>query len=473
MSDRTFDWLRIVLLALAVGGLLLSGALTRMSAGQAAPEVLAWACGKPSVGGQTDCDKALSSGFGRLRIIPPRSVPISVIGMGYFTLLGLWLLAVGRLPGKLHRTWAVPAIIGLFGLIGSVCMVWLLLVTLKAKCGLCLATHAINLPLVLGIWALWLRGGRTAEPLEAEAAPAASAALWKIPALVVVAGLAVGLSQVRETQMMDAIRSLEAESAALDHYAFNQVKKIDIPIGPDDPVRGPANARHTVVIFSDFQCPYCAMFARLFHEVQKALSPGQDISKAPFRMVFKHYPLNPDCNPGRKGLIGVVPRKDHAHSCEAAAAAEAARQLGGNDAFWQMHDLLFANQAKFGQQPYKELASQIGLDSEKFEKLRTDPQTMERIRQAAEESTALGVRTTPSVFLDGKRIERPIKTVDPRNVEAKTVEHWRSLLLWASRPTTSAADPAAAFDEAVRQLRERAQATAPAQSQPAAPATQP
>lgn len=473
MSDRTFDWLRIVLLALAVGGLLLSGALVRMSAGQAPPDVLAWACGQPSASGQTDCDKALRSGFARLMIIPPRPVPTAALGMGYFTLLGLWLLMVGRLPGKLQNAWAIPAIAGLFGLAGSVFMVWLLLVKLKAECGLCLATHAINLPLVAGIWVLWLAGRRRREPAEAEAAPAVPAALWKIPVLVVVAGLAIGLSQVRETQMIDAIKALEVESAALDRFAFNQTKKVDIPVGSDDPVRGPASARHTVVVFTDFQCPYCATFARLFHETQRALSPNQDLSKAPFRLVFKHYPLNPDCNAGRKALAAVAPRTDHAYSCEAAGAAEAARRLGGDDAFWKMHDLLFANQAKLGQQPYKQLAAQAGLDPEEFEKVRQDPQTQERIRRGADEATALGVRTTPSVFLDGKRIERPIKTIDPRQVQAKTIQHWRSLLLWASRPAASGADPAAAFDETIRQLGGTPPATRPALPRPRVPATQP
>jgi protein-disulfide isomerase len=380
---------------------------------------------------------------------------------------------VGRLPGKLQNAWAVPAVAGLFGLIGSVFMTWLLLVALKAECGLCLATHAINLPLVLGIWVLWLAGRRRREPVDVLAAPAAPAPLWKIPVLVLAAGLAIGLSQIRETQMMDAIKSLEAESAALDRFAFAQAKKVDIAIGPDDPVRGPADARHTVVIFSDFQCPYCAQFASLFHEVQKALSPNQDISKAPFRMVFKHYPLNADCNAGRKPLAAIKGIEQHLYSCEAAAAAEAARRLGGNDAFWKMHDLLYANREKLAQQPYKQLAAQIGLDPEKFEEVRQDPQTRERISRDADEATAVGVRTTPSIYLDGKRVERPIKVVDSQNVQAKTIQHWKSLLLWANRPAASTTDPAAAFDEAVRQLGGKPPATAPALPRPRVPATRP
>jgi protein-disulfide isomerase/uncharacterized membrane protein len=473
VSDRTFDWLRILLLALAVGGLLLSGALVRMSAGQAPPNVLAWACGQPTASGQTNCDKVLQSGFSRIMIIPPRPVPVAALGMGYFTFLGLWLLMTSRLPGKLQKAWAAPAVVGLFGLAGSVFMVWAMAKVLKAWCGLCLATHVINLPLVLGIWILWLAGRRGQQPVDALAAPAAPAQLWKIPVLVVIAGLAVGLSQVRETQTFDAVKSLEAESAALDRFAFNQTKKLDIPINPDDPVRGPADARHTVVVFSDFQCAYCATLAPLLQEVQKTLSPDQDLAKAPFRLVFKHYPLNPDCNAGRKPLAAIKASINHPYACEAAAAAEAARQLGGNGAFWKMHDELYRKQAQLDKSPYKQLAAQIGLDPEEFEKVRQDPQTRRRISRDADEGTKLGVRTTPSIFLDGRRIERPIKSVDPQQVLAKTVEHWKSLLLWASLPITPAGDGGAAFDEAVRQLGQAAPATAPALPVPRVAATRP
>jgi len=288
----------------------------------------------------------------------------------------------------------------------------------------------------------------------------------------VIAWLA-GLSQVRETQTFDAIKSLEAESAALDHLAFNNAKKLDIPVNADDPVRGPADARHTVVIFSDFQCPYCATVAPLLYDVQEALSPNQDLAKAPFRIVFKHYPLNPDCNAGRKPLLAIKGSTNHPYACEAAAATEAARRLGGNDAFWKMHDKLYENQAKLGKVPYKDLAAEIGLDPVRFEEVRQDPQTRERISRDADEGTRLGVRTTPSIFLDGRRIDRPVKSIDPQQVRAKTIEHWNSLLLWASRPVTPAGDAGAAFDEAVRQLGRTAPATAPTLPGPRVPATQP
>ncbi len=367
MSDRAFDWLRIVLLALAVAGLLLSGQLVRMHAGEKVADSLDWACG----GLKHTCETVLQSGFARLMIFPPRPVPVAAVGMGYFTFLGLWLLMTGRLPGRLHHAWVVPSVVGLFGLAASGFMIYLMGAVLKTWCGFCLATHIVNLPLVLGIWILWTKGavGPAAEAaVELPAAPEgerlptgqpapsmAAAQLWKIPVLVVIAGVAIAIAQVRQTQTTDAVKSLEAESAALDRLAFNDAKKVDIPVGPEDPVLGPEGARHTVVIYSDFQCPYCGSFAPMFEEVQKALSMNRDISKAPFRIVFKHYPLNPDCNAGRRALLAGNTKNEHPHACEAAAAAEAARRLGGNEAFWKMHDALYKNQARLGQVPYRQL----------------------------------------------------------------------------------------------------------------------
>ncbi len=181
MSDRRFDWLRIVLLALAVAGLLLSGQLVRMHAGEKVADSLDWACG----GVKHTCQTVLQSGFARLMIFPPRPVPVAAVGMGYFTFLGLWLLMTGRLPGRLHQAWSIPSIVGLLGLAASGFMVYLMAGVLKAWCGFCLATHIVNLPLVLGIWILWLKGQAAAVPRPGAELPAVAEGGPAAPAPVV------------------------------------------------------------------------------------------------------------------------------------------------------------------------------------------------------------------------------------------------------------------------------------------------
>jgi protein-disulfide isomerase/uncharacterized membrane protein len=455
LTDRRFDWLRVVLLALAVAGILVSTVLVRMSAGGRAPNFLEWACG----GKEFNCTDVLRSNYARLVILPPRPIPLAAVGTAYFTFLGLWLLMIGRMPGRLQNAWAVPSCLGLLGLAASGLMVYLMVKVVKTWCGLCLLTHAINFPLVIGIWILWLIPGPTdlTEPR-----PGARTQLWRLPVLAIIAGAAIGLAQLRDVQTAEAVKALQTESETADRIAYGYARRYDIPVGPDDPVRGPASAAHTVVVFSDFQCPYCGRFAPLLHYVQQSLSPGNDISRAPFKIVWKHYPLNPDCNPGRKALMQAFPKAktEHEYACDAAAAAEAARLLGGNDAFWKMHDLLFAGQSQFSRHPYKQFASQIGLDPDQFEKVRKDPATLQRVTQDAILGNRLGVRTTPTVFLDGRRVDRPVRTNVHTQVRADTVEHWRNLLRWATI-APRAADGGASYDDVFQSLLQAA-ATRPA-----------
>lgn len=440
MSNRTFDWFRIVVLLLAVIGLGLCVLLVRMSTGQQVPDVVNLVCGGPA-----SCDKALHGNFASLAVFPPRPVPTATLGMAYFTFLGLWLLLVGRLPGRLHRAWLVPSLLGLIGLAASGFFVYAMAYLIHAWCYVCLAAHATNVLLVLGIWILWLQGGSVEEPvvpaLPEEPVAGAAGQIWKVPAMAVVIGLAVGLAQVRDAQTADAMKTLEAESNQLDQVYYMNARHVDIPVDADDPILGPANAPHTVVIFSDLQCPVCSKLSPILEQVQKDLAIeraaragkvaplGQELDYAPFRIVFKHFPLNKTCNPYWQPLIRM---EDHKYACEAAAAAEAARQLGGNEAFWKMHDLIYAHHDQLASEPYKALAEQIGLNGEAFEKAWKAPATLERIQRDMREGQRAGVQSTPSVFLDGRRVERIVKSdVLPAMQMQKTVQMWQHLLQYA------------------------------------------
>ncbi len=363
--------------------------------------------------------------------------------MAYFTFLGIWLLLVGRLPGTLHRAWLIPSIFGLLGLLVSGFFIYLMGKVIHSWCGLCLLTHMVNLPLVMGIWILWLQGGSTPQTVSAgdtQATGSTASQLWKIPVMALVIGLAVNLAQIRDAQTTDAVRTLEAESNLLDQVTYMNARKVNIPIDAEDPVLGPANAPHTVVLFSDLQCPSCARFAPIIETVQRELAidraarvgkvpaSGHDLDYAPFRIVFKHFPLNRTCN---KYWHPIIKMADHKYACQAALAAEAARRLGGNAAFWKMHDLLYRNRDRLASEPYKALAEQIGLNGDEFQKLFDDPATMQRIQRDAKEGGQLGVSSTPTIYLDGRRVERLTKS-DLMPPMQKTVEMWARLLQYAS-----------------------------------------
>ena len=110
----------------------------------------------------------------------------------------------------------------------------------------------------------------------------------------------------------------------------------------DEPQLGPADALVTIVEYSDFQCPFCA-------KVSEPLKEAMASHEGDVRLIFKHFPL------GGHKLAG-----------PAAQATWAAHQQGK---FWEMHDLLFANQRALGDADLAKYGTQLGLDAARYVRL--------------------------------------------------------------------------------------------------------
>jgi protein-disulfide isomerase len=145
----------------------------------------------------------------------------------------------------------------------------------------------------------------------------------------------------------------------------------------DDPARGPATAKVTVVLFSDFQCPFCARMEPTLRGLEAAW-PGL------VRVVWKHQPL-----------------PFHAQAFPAAMAAEAARAQGK---FWPMHDKLFANQAALASAPYARWAGELGLDVARFEKDLSSSAARARIEEDQRLAAQVGAQGTPTSFLNCRKL---------------------------------------------------------------------
>jgi protein-disulfide isomerase len=152
---------------------------------------------------------------------------------------------------------------------------------------------------------------------------------------------------------------------------------------PDDaPIKGAAEPLVTIVEYSDFECPFCGSFAATLDELVAAYP--DDV-----RVVFQQFPLG--MHPG----------------AEPAARASIAAQAQGR--FWAMHDRLFAERHAGGTERLVEIATELGLDPDRF---RTDLEaeaTAERVRAEQAKGREIGVRSTPNFFLNGRRIEGALK----------------------------------------------------------------
>jgi protein-disulfide isomerase len=95
------------------------------------------------------------------------------------------------------------------------------------------------------------------------------------------------------------------------------------------------------------------------------------------------------------------PLKSHKYSRLAAAAVIAADRQGK---FWEFHDLLYKNSEQLSDQKIQDISVILGLDEERFQKDLSDPRIQEIIKQEVSEAVRLGVNSTPTVFINGKRL---------------------------------------------------------------------
>lgn len=151
----------------------------------------------------------------------------------------------------------------------------------------------------------------------------------------------------------------------------------DLEALPPAPARGTSRPVVTIVGFSDFECPYCALAVPV---IDSLLALHRD----EVRLEYRHYPLPIHARAGRA----------------AQAAVEADRQ----GAFWEYHDLLFRHRDRLSDVDLVGYADSLGLDSEAFADALADGRHAGRVEQDLALGYALAVTGTPTYFVNGYRI---------------------------------------------------------------------
>jgi protein-disulfide isomerase len=141
---------------------------------------------------------------------------------------------------------------------------------------------------------------------------------------------------------------------------------------------GPEDAPITIVEFGDFQCPFCRRWHAEVYQPLLASYPGQ------IRMVYRHLPLT-----------SIHP--------DAFAAAEAAMCAGEQDAFWQYNEKLFSSET-LGTAVYAQYAQELNLDMTAFEACMTEHRYQQAIQKDSDFAVDLGIRSTPTFFINGLAI---------------------------------------------------------------------
>ncbi len=175
----------------------------------------------------------------------------------------------------------------------------------------------------------------------------------------------------------------EPDSVLLSNQQEQLVENLTITFVHDiniegSPFKGPENAPVIISLFTDFQCPYCAKLVPILEEVLESF-PKE------VKLVYKNFPL-----------------RSHTYAVDAAKAAMAAHNMGN---FWEFHDLLFKNYNQLNREKIDAIRAELKLDKKSFDQHVNDPKTLAMIRNDYRVGIDVGVRGTPSLFINGKQFK--------------------------------------------------------------------
>jgi protein-disulfide isomerase len=213
--------------------------------------------------------------------------------------------------------------------------------------------------------------------------------------ILVVLGLALGSAWylTRSTPTTPSVAGQQtsasptgSQAPAVQQTAANQ----GVPGAEPAHTRGPANAPVHIEEFGDFECPPCGVFHPILEQMEAEFGDKLQVT-------FREFPLVPP----------------HQHALAAASAAEAAGLQGK---FWEMHKLLYDRQqswkGQFDVRPvFESYAKEIGLDVDRYNRDVGSDLVQQRIFQDGKRGHSLGVKGTPTVFMNGREV--PFEQLPP------------------------------------------------------------
>ena len=307
--------------------------------------------------------------------------PIALIGEAYYITALFTLLALRFTPSpqkteednntSTHLPIQALGIASLLSVLYSIFLGTISLVELEQICPFCFGLYAINFMIfaiyvrTLGkSWMNWIPNFKSLTP-------------WLI---LIFMGSSLIATQagyaIRYNQRLELQKKYRAKRPPPTHH--------QIQLGTAPLRSSKAENPSLLIEFSDFECPFCKRFAKNLKKVYQ--DPQNRVNYA-----FKHFPLSSQCNRFLK-------RDMHPFACEAAKASICAQEQGQ---FWEMHDLLFENNHALESSNLLQYATQLNLKMDAFTSCLKDPKTTKRLELDIEEAKKLGVKSTPSFYIDG------------------------------------------------------------------------
>ncbi len=159
--------------------------------------------------------------------------------------------------------------------------------------------------------------------------------------------------------------------------AIHTAAKLVLPVSARDHLLGSEKAAVTLLEYGDYECPYCGQAYPVVNQLM-------DRYRNVLRVAYRHFPLT----------------TVHPHARQAGEAAEAA---GAQGQFWEMHDLLYRNQAALDEESLLDYADDLELDLEQFASDLAEHRHAPKIQEHVTSGIRSGVNGTPTFFVNGLR----------------------------------------------------------------------
>ncbi len=333
------------------------------------------------------------------------AVPVALLAVPVYAWM-LVLVALGWVRRD-QRSLGAVAVLGLLATLYSAYLAYVSAVVIGDFCLFCVAMYVVNLSALLlpgvasrkSLLEMIRHGLQAATDLRVAAVSALT--------LAVVAGIAWGgYANARDSLVADFGKELRAQAppagkenpgkdarpqpknarSAAKQPVRRAQERFEVPIDDTVPFKGPADAAVTIILYDDFQCPFCR---RLVSPMEQLL----ELYPRDVRIGFRHFPMHSDCN-------GAVSRDMHPDACRAARSAECARQQG---LFWPYYRELFHNARDLSADALTSYAHEVGLDVEALTACMSSPATLDKVEADARTGGALHVTGTPTFFVNGRR----------------------------------------------------------------------
>ena len=209
--------------------------------------------------------------------------------------------------------------------------------------------------------------------------------LWLVAAVIIIGSIFGVIKLASKSQVSDS----GSNTLALTISAIND----------NENIKGDKEAKATLIEYSDFQCPACGSYYPILKKVSEDLG-------AQVKFAYRHFPL-----------------PQHKNAKLAATVAEAAGKQGK---FWEMHDLIFQNQSDWSEDKnaaviFAKYAQDLQLDLAKFQTDIADEEIKAKIENDYKSGVKAGVNSTPSFFLNGKKINNPRNYDEFKNAILQTL----------------------------------------------------